>query len=108
MTGPRPRVLGSVVDDQTRCIHYATPLDIIAIRFACCGEFYPCHLCHAETADHLAEQWPITARDTRAVLCGVCGRVLAIDEYLDADGCPACHSTFNPGCKLHTPFYFEG
>ena len=46
-----PTVLGPVVDDMTRCVHYNTPVDIVAI-FACCGEYYPCHLCHQETAGH--------------------------------------------------------
>src|SRR5699024_12368499 len=31
--GPAVRVLGPTVDDQTRCVHYAGPLDVIAIRF---------------------------------------------------------------------------
>jgi uncharacterized CHY-type Zn-finger protein len=107
VTVARPRVLGPVVDDETRCIHYRTPLDVIAIEFACCGEFYPCHLCHAETADHAAEQWPIEKRDEPALLCGVCGHVLTIADYLVADSCPACLALFNPGCKLHTEYYFQ-
>ncbi|NNC13812.1 hypothetical protein HII28_18275 [Planctomonas sp. JC2975] len=107
MTAPRPRVRGPVVDDQTRCIHYSTPLDIIAIEFACCREFYPCHLCHDETADHPAKQWPFADRDRTAVLCGVCGHLLTISVYLLADSCPACASLFNPGCKLHSQYYFR-
>ena len=107
MSTPRPRVLGPVVDDQTRCIHYRTALDIIAIQFACCREFYPCHLCHAESADHPAEQWPVADRDEHAILCGACGHLLTIADYLQAEHCPACASPFNPGCKLHTHLYFQ-
>ncbi|HEY0260580.1 MAG TPA: CHY zinc finger protein [Lacisediminihabitans sp.] len=107
MNEARVRILGPVVDEETRCIHYRTPLDVIAIRFACCGEFYPCHLCHAETADHPAAQWPVDSRDERAVVCGLCWHRLTIAEYLDADVCPACAAPFNPGCKLHTHFYFQ-
>ena len=107
MNAPRPRVLGPTVDDQTRCIHYRTPLDIIAIQFACCLEFYPCHVCHSETADHPARQWPVEHRQARAVLCGACGHRLSIAEYLDTDGCPACEMPFNPGCKLHRDLYFQ-
>ncbi|MDR6971552.1 CHY zinc finger protein [Leifsonia shinshuensis] len=103
----RPRVLGPVVDDETRCIHYRSPLDVIAIRFACCGEYYPCHLCHAEAAGHPAEQWPRESRDREAVLCGVCGSELTIAEYLRVDACPHCAAPFNPGCRLHTHLYFE-
>ncbi|WP_426625203.1 CHY zinc finger protein [Leifsonia sp. McL0607] len=105
--GARPHVLGPTVDDQTRCIHYRTPLDVIAIRFACCGEFYPCHLCHAEAAGHPARQWPVAEREEHAVLCGVCAATLTIGDYLEADACPACGALFNPGCKLHPEFYFE-
>ncbi|WP_243065094.1 CHY zinc finger protein [Humibacter sp. RRB41] len=107
MSETRPRVLGPVVDDETRCIHYRSPQDVIAIEFACCREFYPCHLCHAETAGHPARQWPVASRAEPAVLCGVCGNLLTITEYLAVDGCPACAAPFNPGCRLHTEFYFE-
>jgi uncharacterized CHY-type Zn-finger protein len=101
------RVLGKTVDQQTRCVHYRGSLDVIAIEFACCGEFYPCHLCHAETADHEATVWPRTRYDERAILCGVCAHRLTIADYLDVDGCPNCGTPFNPGCKLHLDYYFE-
>lgn len=101
------RVLGKTVDDETRCEHYATALDVIAIRFACCDEYYPCHLCHAECADHPAEQWPRSERGREAVLCGVCSTELTIDRYLEVDGCPKCAAPFNPGCRLHSAFYFQ-
>lgn len=107
MNAGRPHVLGPVVDGQTRCVHYRTPLDVVAIKFACCGEFYPCHLCHAEAADHVAAQWPVGSRDEPAVLCGVCGNLLAITEYLGVGSCPGCAAAFNPGCKLHTELYFQ-
>ena len=103
----RPRVLGPVVDDQTRCIHYDGPLDVIAIKFACCGEYYPCHLCHEETAGHPAERWGLGERDQAAVLCGVCGSELSIHDYLSVDACPQCAAAFNPGCRLHRHLYFE-
>lgn len=103
----RPSVRGAVVDDMTRCVHYRSVLDIVAIRFACCGEFYPCHLCHEEYAGHRSAQWPMSARDTEAVLCGACGAELTITEYLDATACPRCDAPFNPGCSLHAHLYFE-
>ncbi|HUG50573.1 MAG TPA: CHY zinc finger protein [Terrimesophilobacter sp.] len=108
MSPDRPNVLGPVVDGQTRCVHYRTELDVIAVKFACCGEFYPCHLCHAQTADHLATQWPRESYGEPAVLCGVCGHLLPITEYLGTDSCPDCAASFNPGCKLHTERYFQG
>ena len=107
MSTARPNVLGPVVDGQTRCVHYRTPLDVVAIKFACCAEFYPCHLCHAEAAGHAATQWPVDSRDESAVLCGVCGHLLTITEYLGTDSCPMCAAPFNPGGKLHTELYFQ-
>jgi uncharacterized CHY-type Zn-finger protein len=95
------------VDDETRCIHYRTPLDVIAIEFACCRAFYPCHLCHEEAAGHPAGQWPINERDEPAVLCGMCGHLLTIADYLETDSCTACSALFNPACKLHTELYFR-
>ena len=101
------RVLGSTVDDQTRCVHYRGPTDVIAIKFSCCGEYYPCHRCHAESAGHPATLWPVDARGERALLCGVCGTELTIDEYFAVTGCPACGAEFNEGCALHRHFYFD-
>ncbi|MGN8026832.1 CHY zinc finger protein [Microbacterium sp. 22242] len=102
----RPAVRGRVVDEQTRCVHYRTELDIVAIRFACCGEYYPCHLCHEETAGHAAQRWPGDARATKAVLCGACGAELSIAEYVATTSCPCCSAAFNPGCALHEHLYF--
>ena len=107
MTSTRePRVLGPTVDDETRCIHYRTPLDVIAMKFACCGEYYPCHLCHAETADHPAEVWPADAGDERTVMCGVCRYELTSSEYEAVNACPACGAAFNPRCAAHRHLYF--
>ncbi|WP_253259885.1 CHY zinc finger protein [Subtercola boreus] len=99
-------MLGQSVDDQTRCIHYHSELDVIAIRFACCGEYYPCHLCHTESAGHEVRTWPVAERDALAVLCGVCSSELTIVDYLDVDACPYCAAPFNPGCRLHAHLYF--
>lgn len=104
----RPRVLGQTVDAQTRCVHYRTELDVIAIRFRCCGEYYPCHLCHDSVpGQHPAVPWPADERHARAVLCGVCSAELTVAGYLAADRCPECSAGFNPGCKLHAGLYFE-
>lgn len=101
-------VQGATLDHQTRCVHYASPLDVVAIKFACCGEYYPCYHCHAEAADHPARRWPASAFDTRAVLCGVCRYELTIKEYLACHAsCPHCGAGFNPGCHRHHHLYFE-
>ena len=102
------KVYGVDVDPETRCAHYRSAVDIIAIKFKCCGRWYPCFECHAAVADHEPVVWPKTEADEKAVLCGVCGRQLSIREYVSCDPlCPSCGSEFNPGCRNHYHLYFE-
>lgn len=103
-----PTVRGLDVNAETRCRHYRSERDVIAIRFPCCDEYYACYACHAAVADHGAERWSAGARDEPAVLCGVCGTELTIAEYLACEHvCPTCEVTFNPGCANHYDRYFE-
>ncbi len=100
-------VRGVDLDAQTRCRHWHSPLDIVAIRMACCGEFYACADCHAALADHPLEPWPAEAFDSPAVRCGACGGVISIAAYMaSGDRCPTCAAAFNPGCRGHYPIYF--
>lgn len=100
-------IRGVQVGPEARCRHYHGPRDIIAIRFACCGDWYPCHLCHAARAKHDARVWPRDAFDVTAVLCGACGHRLTIRNYLTCQHtCPACGAAFNPGCSRHRHLYF--
>ena len=102
------QVHGVDVDPETRCAHWHSPLDIVAIRFKCCGRWHPCFECHEETAGHEATVWPAAEFGERAILCGSCGRRLSVHEYLACDSrCPACGSGFNPGCSKHRHLYFE-
>ncbi len=102
------KVLGSTVDKYTRCVHYHSDIDIIAIKFHCCGKYYPCYQCHNEHAGHPISVWPKKDFQTKAILCGKCKTELTIDEYLHSHSiCPECHSSFNPGCQLHYHLYFE-
>lgn len=104
----RENVYGLVIDAETRCSHWHSELDIIAIKFKCCGLWYPCFECHAAVADHVAETWGVDERDEKAVLCGKCGKQLKIEEYFACDStCPECGSGFNPGCSKHYHLYFE-
>ena len=101
-------VKGSIIDDQTRCTHYHSPLDIIAIRFKCCDTYYPCHSCHEEATDHPIEVWPGDEFDKKAILCGICKYEMTISEYLTSHHqCPQCRAPFNPGCGNHHHLYFE-
>jgi len=100
-------VKGKVIDNQTRCAHYHTDLDIIAIKFKCCDTYYPCYSCHKEATDHLAVTWAINERDKKAILCGACGHELTIQEYMASNNtCTSCQSLFNPNCKKHYDLYF--
>lgn len=102
------KVQGKVIDDQTRCVHYHEANDIIAIKFKCCGVYYPCYYCHNETADHQSTNWVKNEFDERAILCGICKEELTINEYLNSgNSCPKCESLFNPNCQLHYSLYFE-
>lgn len=99
-------VRGVDVGPETRCAHYDGPRDVVAIAFPCCETFHPCFRCHEATADHDAERWPRSRFDADAVLCGVCGATLSVQEYLGADACPRCDAAFNPGCANHYDRYF--
>ncbi|QQK75463.1 hypothetical protein HUG15_07635 [Salicibibacter cibarius] len=101
------RVYGKQIDRQTRCIHYSTEKDIIAIKFHCCKKFYPCYQCHQESEAHAISVWPSDQFGERAILCGVCGYEHTIRAYLETDRCLKCHSVFNEGCKFHYHLYFE-
>ncbi|MFC7442246.1 CHY zinc finger protein [Laceyella putida] len=99
---------GAVVDEETRCAHYHGEWDIIAIKFACCGRYYPCIKCHQEAENHEAVPWKREEWDLKAVYCGGCKQELSIRDYLSAEGtCPACGRKFNPGCRKHWPLYFD-
>jgi uncharacterized CHY-type Zn-finger protein len=105
---PRPEVYGLALDPATRCQHWHSSTDIIAIRMACCNKYYACYECHAALAGHPAQPWPRAAFDTPAVLCGACGAQLTIRAYLESHyRCPACAAEFNPRCELHYPLYFD-
>jgi len=101
------QVYGEDIDEQTRCAHYHCERDIIAIKFYCCGKWFPCFDCHATEAAHKAQVWPRERFDEPAVLCGACGHQLTVRQYLDCGSkCPNCEAMFNPGCAKHYHLYF--
>ena len=101
-------VVGVDVDAQTRCAHWHGATDIIAVKFKCCGKWFPCYECHAAIEMHQPEVWARSEFDTPAILCGNCGHQLTINEYLKCDSiCPRCESRFNTGCAKHYHLYFE-
>ena len=112
---------GVAVDPETRCAHWDSAVDVVALRFGCCEAYYPCDACHDAATDHEADPWPRDRFDEPAVLCGACGATLTPREYLggealrasgsrakpDDDACPRCDAAFNPGCRAHRDRYFE-
>ena len=105
-------VRGIEVDPETRCAHYGTERDVVAIRFACCDAYHPCFRCHQAVADHPTERLPVGSSES-AVLCGVCGTGLTPSEFVEGDdedgdhACPECEADFNPGCADHYDRYFD-
>jgi uncharacterized CHY-type Zn-finger protein len=107
--GVRPEIHGVNLDGQTRCAHYHSEVDIIAIKLRCCSEYYACKECHDALADHRLVPWLPESFGTRAVMCGACGTELTIEAYLASGSrCPACDAAFNPACSRHHHFYFSG
>jgi uncharacterized CHY-type Zn-finger protein len=100
-------IYGAVVDNETRCVHYHTEKDIIAIKFICCNRYYPCYKCHEEHADHSIERWPHEHFDELAILCGSCHEELTILQYMNTTSCLHCGAFFNDRCAAHYPIYFE-
>ena len=99
---------GKPVDDETRCIHYHSVLDVIAIKFKCCNCYYPCYYCHEEEAGHAAELWRKEEFETAAILCGICKTTITIAAYKSCNyHCPFCKTAFNPKCSNHNHLYFE-
>lgn len=101
-------VCGRLVDAETRCAHYHSSLDVIAIKFKCCGRYYACFHCHAELEDHEPVRWAASELGEPAVICGACAAEFAIREYLgSAFTCPSCGSHWNPKCASHHHLYFD-
>ena len=81
----------------------------MAIKMACCGVYWACKDCHEELAGHAIAAWGRERRNELAVLCGACGVEMTIQEYMECEArCPGCGAGFNPGCRNHYHFYFEG
>ncbi|MFS0690272.1 CHY zinc finger protein [Sporosarcina sp. 179-K 8C2 HS] len=102
------KVMGNIIDQETRCTHYHSELDIIAIKFYCCQTYYPCFSCHEESGCGDHKVWPKETFGEKAVLCGKCKYELTVDQYKNSGyRCPSCEAKFNPGCGLHWGLYFE-
>jgi uncharacterized CHY-type Zn-finger protein len=107
-TNAPKKINGKPIDNETRCVHYHSSLDIIAIKMKCCNEYFPCIDCHNETTHHLVQRWQKDEFNTKAILCGFCKKEMSIQQYLNSNHlCPYCNAAFNPGCRNHHHLYFE-
>lgn len=111
-TGNQVKLAGRLVDNHTRCSHYHTVKDIIALKFKCCGIYWPCYQCHLEISACQATQRYSTEelkfQSMFVILCGQCYNELTFDEYnRNTYKCIYCDSEFNPGCLLHYDLYFD-
>ncbi|WP_255167844.1 CHY zinc finger protein [Natrononativus amylolyticus] len=105
-------VSGVDVEPDTRCAHYRTDRDVVALKFGCCESYFPCFRCHDAVTDHPPVPWPRDRFDEPAVLCGACGLELTPSTYLSLGergryACPGCDAAFNPGCRAHAHLYFD-
>ncbi len=101
-------VKGKLVNARAGCIHYHSAADVIAIKFKCCQEYYPCYYCHEELSGHSSEKWETNEFSIKAVLCGVCENEMTIEQYLSCNyQCPLCKSRFNRNCSRHNHLYFD-
>ncbi len=106
--GSEITIKGNTVDEYTRCVHYHSSRDVIAIKFKCCHDYYPCFTCHEEQAGHEHRQWKRNEFNEKAIFCGICKTEMTINEYLNSNNaCPFCGTEFNPNCSHHYHLYFE-
>ena len=96
-------IFGKLVDDQGRCEHYHTKLDVIANRCGVCNKLYACYKCHDELEDHPFS--PVKQSEPESVMCGVCGTLYSYEEYSNITACKNCGAQFNPRCALHKSCY---
>lgn len=99
-----PLFYGLDLDQHSRCRHYHSELDIVALKCGKCQRYYACYQCHDALTDHVFQA--ASANEPHPVLCGVCRQQLSLSDY-KTGACPICQSPFNPKCSNHYDIYFE-
>ena len=74
-------IYGKPVDQQTRCQHWHSDLDIIAIKIHCCAKNYPCFSCHEETADHSPSVSHTDVNNNTIFPCGFVSKLMSTAYY---------------------------
>lgn len=101
-------IYGSVVDEQGRCVHYDSAVDVVANKCFLCKKYYACFHCHDELETHKFMPWPLaTDSSEKIVMCGVCQFEMTVNEYKKQGKCSNCGQLFNPNCSKHSAIYFS-
>ena len=100
------RVFGLEIDEETRCLHYHSDLDIVALKCWVCQDYFSCYQCHDALRDHPFVAYPSKQKSDKVVLCGACRAELTIQDYQEKMACSFCQRQFNPACQKHHSIYF--
>ncbi|MFD0845206.1 CHY zinc finger protein [Streptococcus saliviloxodontae] len=100
-------IYGLDLDRESRCRHYHSQLDIVALKCFLCQRYYACYKCHNACQNHSFAPYPLSRREDLVVICGVCHKEMTIADYKEVSACVACQSPFNPRCHLHEAIYFK-
>nr|WP_197696932.1 CHY zinc finger protein [Streptococcus merionis] len=95
---------GLGVDQESRCQHYHSRVDIAALKCKACQKYYACYECHDAMESHLFVA--TDSSEVYPVLCGNCKTYLSRTDY-ETYFCPNCTHAFNPKCILHKNIYFK-
>ena len=98
---------GLLVDDESRCVHYHSDKDIVALQCNECQKYYACYQCHNALEDHTFSPYPLRLKQNKPILCGSCKTTLTYEEYTEKGNCPHCKAAFNPACQSHHLYYFK-
>ena len=98
---------GLLVDDESRCVHYHSEKDIVALQCYECKKYYACYQCHDTLESHVFSPYPLILKEARPILCGSCKTLLSYEEYTEKGTCPFCNAQFNPACQKHHSIYFR-
>ena len=88
------------MDFLNRCEHCTSHLNLLALCYRCCGQYYACVRCHDVLAGHEIVIRDKADYETQAVLYGVCRAEFGLEDDLAGDDrCPSCKTQFNPEIK---------
>ncbi|WP_438835700.1 CHY zinc finger protein [Streptococcus pluranimalium] len=58
---------GIVIDDNSRCQHYHSSQNIVALKYADCHSYYACYKCHGAMESHSFKA--TSADEVKPVIC---------------------------------------